>query len=56
MTVQLNVNWLKVGSLELTKTNTNKDLIDGAVFNLKSVSFDGYDENITVTDGKIKVG
>ena len=54
-TIQLNVNWLKVGSLELTKTNTNKDLIDGAVFNLKSVSFDGYDENITVTDGKIKV-
>lgn len=54
-TIQLNVNWLKVGSLELTKTNTNNDLIDGAVFNLKSVSFDGYDENITVTDGKIKV-
>lgn len=54
-TLRLNVNWLKVGSLELTKTNTNKDLIDGAVFNLKSVSFDGYDENITVTDGKIKV-
>lgn len=55
VSVQLNVSWLKVGSLELTKTNTNKDLIDGAVFNLKSVSFDGYDENITVTDGKIKV-
>lgn len=54
-TVQLNVNWLKVGSLELSKTNTNRDLIDGAVFNLKSISFDGYDENITVTDGKIKV-
>ena len=55
VSVQLNVSWLKVGSLELTKTNTNKDLIDGAVFNLKSVSFDGDDENITVTDGKIKV-
>lgn len=54
-TIQLNVNWLKVGSLELTKTNTNKDLVDGAVFNLKSASFDGYDENITVADGKIKV-
>ena len=54
-TIQLNVNWLKVGSLELTKTNTNKDLVDGAVFNLKSASFDGYNENITVADGKIKV-
>lgn len=55
VSVQLNINWLKVGSLELTKTNTNKDLIDGAVFNLRSASFDSYDENITVADGKIKV-
>lgn len=54
-TIQLNVNWLKAGSLELTKTNTHKDLIDGAVFNLKSISFDGYNENVTVTDGKINI-
>lgn len=49
------VEWLDTGRLELTKTNTNQDLIDGAIFNLKSTSFDGYDENITVTNGKLVV-
>lgn len=49
------VSWLDMGSLELTKTNTNKDIIDGAVFNLKSVSYEGYNEDITVKDGKIQV-
>ena len=43
------------GELELVKTNDVGDLIDGAVFNLKSSSYDGYEENITVTNGKIKV-
>lgn len=49
------VDWLDTGRLELTKTNTNQDLIDGAIFNLKSTSFEGYDENITVTNGKLVV-
>ena len=40
------------GELELVKTNGVGDLIDGAVFNLKSSSYDGYEENITVTNGK----
>ena len=30
-------------------------MIDGAIFNLKSISFEGYDENITVTNGKLVV-
>ncbi|MFR7846143.1 MAG: thioester domain-containing protein, partial [Thomasclavelia spiroformis] len=49
------INWLDFGSIEITKTNTNADLIDGAIFNLKSISFDGYEENITVSNGKLKV-
>lgn len=38
------------------KTNDVEDLIDQTVFNLKSsISYDDYEENITVTNGKIKV-
>ena len=44
----LNIEWLDFGSLELTKKNTNQDLIDGAKFNIKSVSYDGYNENTVV--------
>lgn len=51
----MSINWLDVGKIEITKTNTNHDLIDGAIFNLKSTSFEGYNEDITVTDGKIVV-
>lgn len=51
----LNMEWLDFGSLELTKKNTNQDLIDGAKFNIKSVSYDGYNENTVVKNGKIKV-
>lgn len=49
------VDWLDTGSLELNKTNDNKDLIDGAIFNLKSLSYEGYEESITVKDGKIRI-
>ena len=35
----LNIEWLDFGSLELTKKNTNQDLIDGA----KSVSYTHLD-------------
>ena len=51
----LNIEWLDFGSLELTKKNTNQDLIDGAKFNIKSVSYDGYNENTLVKNGKISV-
>lgn len=51
----IQIDWMEFGSIEITKTNTNADLIDGAIFNLKSVSFEGYDENITVNNGKLKV-
>ena len=51
----LNIEWLDFGSLELTKKNTNQDLVDGAKFNIKSVSYDGYNENTVVKNGKIKV-
>ena len=49
------IDWMDFGELELVKTNDVGDLIDGAVFNLKSSSYDGYEENVTVTNGKIKV-
>ena len=51
----LQIDWMDFGKIEITKTNTNHDLIDGAIFNLKSTSFEGYNEDITVTDGKIVV-
>ena len=50
----LNIEWLDFGSLELTKKNTNQDLIDGAKFNIKSVSYDGYNENTVLKMGKSK--
>ena len=51
----LKINWMDFGKIEITKTNTNTDLINGAIFNLKSVSYDGYSENITIADGKLLV-
>ena len=42
------------GNLEIVKTNTKGNLIDGSVFNLKSV--DGtYNQNHTVTGGRITI-
>ena len=51
----LQIDWMDFGKIEITKTNTNHDLIDGAVFNLKSISFEGYSKDITVNDGKLVV-
>ena len=50
--VKLELKINQFGKLEITKTNTNKDLIDGAVFNLKGAN---YNQNIIVTSGKITV-
>lgn len=53
--LDLNITWLDFGNIEISKTNTNKDLIDGAEFNLKSTSYEGYNENVTVSNGKIVI-
>lgn len=41
------------GKLEITKLDTNGTLIDGAIFRITSA--DGYDNTVTVTNGKIVV-
>lgn len=47
---------LKVGHLEITKINEIGELLDGAVFNLKSITPGiNYDQDIVVKDGRIKV-
>lgn len=50
--LDLNINL--TGKLELTKTNTNGDLVNGSKFHVWSDET-GYDEIITVTNGKIVV-
>lgn len=52
---KLDAKWLDVGSLHLIKTQDYGDLLDGAKFNLKSTSFDGYDKEFTVTGGELKI-
>ncbi len=41
------------GNLELSKLNTNGDLVDGAVFNVTGEN--GFNRDVTVTNGKIKL-
>lgn len=41
------------GKLELQKLNTNGDLVNGAVFNVRGPN--GYNQDITVTNGKITI-
>lgn len=52
-TTSLTVDWLQLGSIEITKNDIYGNLIDGAVFRLWNDN--GYDQNITVTNGKIKI-
>lgn len=52
-TTSLTVDWLQLASLEITKNDIYGNLIDGAVFRLWNN--DSYDQNVTVTNGKIKV-
>ena len=42
-----------LGQLELSKLNTNGDLIDGAIFNVTGVN--NFNKDITVTNGKIEI-
>lgn len=51
----LSVKWLDFGSLELQKIDENSELIDGAKFNLKSVSYTGYDEDYDIKDGRLHI-
>ncbi len=50
MAMNLKINLL--GELELTKLNTNGDLVEGSVF---TVTGPGYNGDVTVTNGKIKL-
>lgn len=50
MTMDLKINLL--GELELTKLNTNGDLVEGSVFTVNGPGFNG---DVTVTNGKIKL-
>ena len=52
---QLDVEWLELGNLEITKTNIENDLIDGAKFKLTSVSYSGYEEILTISNGKLLI-
>lgn len=52
-TTSLTVDWLQLGSIEITKNDIYGNLINGAVFRLWNN--DGYDQNVTVTNGKIIV-
>ena len=51
MSLSFKINLL--GNLELSKLNTNGDLVDGAVFNVTGEN--GFNRDVTVTNGKIKL-
>ncbi len=53
VTLSMTLNIELYGKLELSKLNTNGDLIDGAIFNITNSS--GYNENVEVTNGKITI-
>lgn len=52
--VSMNVNWMELGSLELTKSDDVGNLIDGAEFTLKSTTTN-FEKTIVVRNGKIRV-
>lgn len=51
--LSLNLSISFLGKLELSKLNTNGDLIDGAIFNITNEN--GYNKDIKVTNGKIVI-
>ncbi len=51
MNLDLKINLL--GDLELSKLNTNGDLVDGAIFTVTGEN--GFNREVTVTNGKIKL-
>ncbi len=52
-TIQMNVQWLDYGKLDLIKTQDTGDLLDGAEFSLKSISFEGFEKTLVVKNGEI---
>lgn len=54
ISVQLE-NQYRKGDFRLLKTQDYGDLIDGAIFVLKSISFEGYEREIAVAGGELKV-
>lgn len=51
ISMHLTLNIEQFGKLELSKLNSNGDLVDGAVFNVTGVN--GFNQDVTVTNGKI---
>lgn len=51
MSLSFKINLL--GNLELSKLNTNGDLVDGAIFNVTGEN--GFNRDVTVINGKIKL-
>ena len=51
MSMYLKINLL--GNIELTKKNTNNDLVNGAIFNVKGPN--NYNESFTVSNGKLLI-
>lgn len=51
LTVGLKINLC--GNLELTKTNTNQDLVDGSIFNVRGPN--GYNQDHEVKNGKLLI-
>ena len=53
VTLRINMNIELFGKLELSKLNTNNDLIDGAVYRVLSTN--GYSNDVEVRNGKITI-
>ena len=53
VTLNLSLNIELFGKLELSKLNTNGDLVNGAVFKVRGA--DDYNKDVTVTNGKITI-
>lgn len=53
VTLNLSLNIELFGKLELSKLNTNGDLVNGAVFRVRGAN--DYNKDVTVTNGKITI-
>ena len=51
ISMHLTLNIEQFGRLELSKLNTNGDLVDGAVFNVTGAN--GFNQDVAVANGKI---
>ncbi len=52
-TTSLSVDWLKLGSIEINKTDMDNQFIDGAIFKLWNNQ--GYNQTLTVKQGSLRV-